>query len=180
MIKSLERKIGKSNPDVIAYAEQLSGLVNDIKRQARSISRGLVTVDFRNNGFIMTLENLISHTEQYSGVTCTLTNELDGPITDEAIATHFYRICQEALNNALSHSSATQIDVELLQDEELILLRITDNGSGLKKRYDRSGGLGLRIMSYRARMINATLEISEPEGGGTVVSCSVLYSGVTV
>jgi signal transduction histidine kinase len=46
-------------------------------------------------------------------------------------ATHLYRIAQEAVNNALRHSQASEICISLRQDHSQILLEVSDNGVGI-------------------------------------------------
>jgi nitrate/nitrite-specific signal transduction histidine kinase len=50
-------------------------------------------------------------------------------------------------------------------------MNITDNGIGFKKEAMRSG-MGLKIMAYRATLINANLRFRSGINGGTVVQCA--------
>ena len=51
------------------------------------------------------------------------------------------------------------------------MLAVQDDGIGRREAARSTGGLGMRIMSYRARMIGARLSIDDAEGGGTIVTC---------
>jgi signal transduction histidine kinase len=85
-----------------------------------------------------------------------------------------YRIAQEAINNTLKHSKATRIDMSLYAREGRLDLTIKDNGIGINRASGKpSGGMGLRIMEFRARMINATLDLRQPPEGGTLVLCTL-------
>ena len=42
------------------------------------------------------------------------------------------------------------------------------------RKKERPDGMGLRIMSYRARLIHGKLEVRRGEDGGTLVSCLVM------
>jgi signal transduction histidine kinase len=85
------------------------------------------------------------------------------------VALHLYRITQGALSNAMRHSGATRVTVSLEEGAESVRLRIADNGAGLPAPAEASGGLGLRIMQYRAQLIGATLELRRPTAGGTAL-----------
>jgi signal transduction histidine kinase len=92
-------------------------------------------------------------------------------VKDNATATHLYRIAQEAINNAVKHGRATQVNIELLIKGKLRRLEVTDNGTGFRKAKAGHSGMGLRIMKYRADVIGGTLAVLPVEGGGTVVTC---------
>jgi two-component system CheB/CheR fusion protein len=96
------------------------------------------------------------------------------PIHDDNIATHLYRIAQEAINNAIKHGQPTQIDIELVNLPDGVGITITDNGVGIPPNVGSGRGMGLRIMNYRANMIGGTLEVTRGPKGGTVVTCHVL------
>ena len=85
---------------------------------------------------------------------------------------HLYRICQEALNNAIKHSDATKVSIVLKQEDDQLIVSIEDNGKGLESR--DSEGMGLRIMAFRAQMINGSLQIRKRPEGGTCVLCSLV------
>jgi DNA-binding CsgD family transcriptional regulator len=80
-------------------------------------------------------------------------------VRDHASATHLYRIAQEAINNAVKHGKARQIAVGLAAQSDQASLTVTDDGCGLVAKPEKTSGMGLRIMKYRAGMIGATLEI---------------------
>jgi signal transduction histidine kinase len=54
-----------------------------------------------------------------------------------------------------------------------VTLRVRDNGGGISPGATNGGGLGLRIMRYRADAIGADLAIEPTPGGGTTVTCYV-------
>jgi two-component system, NarL family, sensor histidine kinase UhpB len=68
-----------------------------------------------------------------------------------------YRIAQEALTNAVRHSGASAITIELQLAREGLLLQVTDNGRGLT-RADTEGP-GLRGMRERALLVGGRLRI---------------------
>ena len=93
-------------------------------------------------------------------------------VADNTVATHLYRIVQEAISNAVKHGQARFIIVSLSCSEDQLTLRIWNNGAEFPVGASAEGGLGLRIMQYRADMIAATLKISSAKGKGTTVECT--------
>jgi signal transduction histidine kinase len=89
---------------------------------------------------------------------------------DPERSTAVFRIFQEALTNVLRHAHATRIDISLDEDDGEVLLRIQDNGRGIREseRTDM-GSLGLLGMRERADLIGGSLEIMGIQGTGTTV-----------
>ncbi len=86
-----------------------------------------------------------------------------------------YRIAQEALNNAVKHSRASQAQVSLRPGPNSsrldggVELGISDNGRGFNPADVTPQRLGLGIMRERAESIGATLRIDSQVGQGTRV-----------
>jgi signal transduction histidine kinase len=94
----------------------------------------------------------------------------------ESASGHLYRIAQEAVANAIKHGGATRILIRLRRHNQQVRLSVTDNGSGIAPGI-HSDGMGVHLMSYRARLAGGDLAISPARGGGTQVTC---ICGLTV
>jgi signal transduction histidine kinase len=87
-----------------------------------------------------------------------------------------YRIAQEALNNMVKHSRASQAEVSLRSTADLlgggrgVELQIRDDGRGFDPAEVAADHLGLGIMRERAEAIGAQLQIESEIGHGTQVS----------
>ena len=87
----------------------------------------------------------------------------------------FYRITQEALDNAARHSGADQITLRLAVIDKTLCLEVADNGAGftLEDTQAQNGNLlGILGMRERAELINADLDVSSQDGRGTLVRLS--------
>lgn len=80
-------------------------------------------------------------------------------------ALNIFRIVQEAIHNALKHSQAKNIVVEIESDEK-IKIRVKDNGIGMNLS-NPSGGNGLRNIQARAKDAGIQLAVNSSEGNGT-------------
>ena len=78
---------------------------------------------------------------------------------------------QEAVTNALKHAKADKLEISLDKSENTVTMIIKDNGVGISKPELSSGGVGLKIMEYRARLINASLNIYKDIDSGAVIKC---------
>jgi signal transduction histidine kinase len=92
-------------------------------------------------------------------------------VSDNSSALHLFRIVQEALNNAIKHAHADQIQVSVGIEAARGCIIIHDNGTGFRQQSDKSAGLGLRIMQHRCGLIDAEFKIESPPGGGTEIKC---------
>lgn len=88
-------------------------------------------------------------------------------------AMNVYRIVQEAITNAVRHSRASRIMLNLQTVDRSIELVVSDNGTGMgrdpTRRDEVRNGLGIAGMEERAQMLNATLTIDSRQGQGTTV-----------
>lgn len=83
-----------------------------------------------------------------------------------------FRIVQEALNNVTKHASATQVDIELFEEENYTMMAIRDNGSGfdpVAQQSRTSQHWGIPLMRERARTINGEFLIRSVPGQGTQI-----------
>jgi len=98
------------------------------------------------------------------------------------MATHLYRIAQEAINIALRHGAAERIRVSLSLYNDRIALEVSDNGTGFNSETILNGkssvkGMGMQTMEYRASLIDGRMKIVQGPDGGVLVRCEVLKGG---
>ena len=97
----------------------------------------------------------------------------DLPSVSPAVEVAAYRIGQEALTNAVRHAGASWCRVSVrrlpVQEGALLVLEVTDDGSGLVTR--RPGGTGLDSMRERAEGLGGELVVDARPGRGTTVQC---------
>ena len=171
--KVLERELeAKALPEAKSAA-QITTLVAEAVSLARQIARGLAPVDLVEEGLSSALHRLAEDTNSMVETSCQVIADTDGVVVhDNGVATHLYRVAQEAINNALRHGEARQIRVSLTGDGTRGTLIVKDDGRGLQPNGDGRKGMGLRIMRYRADVIGGMLDIQGDPGGGTILTCS--------
>lgn len=83
-----------------------------------------------------------------------------------------YRVGQELINNAIKHSNAKQITVQLIMDETRLFLSVVDDGIGFlpQQKMNSTGGNGLRNITSRVESFGGRLEIISDKGQGTEVN----------
>jgi signal transduction histidine kinase len=85
---------------------------------------------------------------------------------------HLLRIGLEALTNAIKHSGATSVDVELRFEERTVRLVVSDNGAGFADPgvHEPVGHFGLRGIRERVDKIGGVLRLENSTNGGAIVA----------
>ncbi len=156
-------------------ASRIGDLLGDARVQMRRITRGLNPVSSDPKGLMAALQSFLDNSgHQFGDVEVKFECPEQVLIDDETVATHLFRITQEAVQNSLRHASPKLVCVKLRQEQGRVLLDISDDGSGKESEgFRRRSGLGLRTMRYRAEAMNGFFDIDHPPEGGTVIHCSI-------
>jgi PAS domain S-box-containing protein len=152
-------------------AARICKLLKQALEQARAVARGLSPVRSEPDGLGEALKELAAQSSAIFGIQCRFRYPKPVLVGDSEAATHLYRISQEAVHNAFRHGQANRVTISLARAGERIKLRILDNGKGIRTLSPRRKGLGLRIMQYRAGLLQGTASVRPRPGGGTEVCC---------
>ncbi|MFL6514025.1 MAG: PAS domain S-box protein [Chthoniobacterales bacterium] len=169
---ALQRDLQGAKSAHAAEAAKIAELVNETIGQAHDLARGVHPVPVGPTGLIMALQDLIERLCDPNVANCTFVCDDAIRIHQPTIATHLFRIGQEAVTNALKYSKATRITVTLRRHDDAVgELVIEDDGIGFRKEMAGTGGNGLSIMKHRARLVNGSLELRTAPGAGTSIRC---------
>jgi len=154
-------------------AGNIQKLLQDAIIEARNLARGISPVHMDAENLPAALEDLVASANRANSANITFA--LRGLITigDTQTAIHLYRIAQEALRNAVRHSGAKNVAVELREEGQQYTLSVTDDGCGFNGSPPSSTSMGLGTIRYRARLLGATCDIQNQPGGGALVRCSL-------
>ena len=171
MSKVLQEKLSdKSLPEAME-AEKIVQLVNQAIDNTRQLARGLHPVAAEPLGLMSALKKAASEVEELFHIRCTFEPEKPVSIHDVNLATHLYRIAQEAVNNAIRHGNSKNIVIRLSGKNGAGLLTIQDDGDGFLENPAKQPGVGLSIMNYRADIVGGSLKIQPNEARGVTVTC---------
>jgi PAS domain S-box-containing protein len=162
----LEREKSPHRLAVQRVSESVRSCIGDAGR----IARALTPVMAKNHGLREPLTQLAEDVNA-AGVRCSLLASIDHCAHDRELETHLYRIAQESVNNALRHATPSSIEIEYACDGTHSRLEVSDDGCGIPPAEERTAGLGLRSIRYRASLIGATLDVARRPEGGTRVTC---------
>ena len=152
-----------------AEATQLVQLANQAMTWAHELVRGLSPIALEADDVLSAMQGLATQAERLFGITCRVTYDRPPPMLAHTVATHLYRIAQEAVSNAVKHGQARRVVLALTTGDHSTSLTVHDDGTGFPELSKKSTGMGLRIMHYRASMIGASLAIHSDASSGTTV-----------
>ncbi len=173
MLKALEQKLASAGRPEAADTADLSLAIKEMVGRTRDLSQGLCPVEIDELGLMASLEKLAVHTQDMYKITCRFDCDTEVKFGDTDMATHLYRIAQEAVINAVKHGKSQTVTICLEAIDDGINLKIADDGVGVSSPVVTTEGLGVRIMQYRANVIGAAFSISPGDTEGTVVTCSL-------
>lgn len=139
--------------------------------QARRIARGLRPVEDLPDGLMLGLRRLAAELDALGPVEVRFRCPRKVEVHDNLVASHLFRIAQEAVSNALRHGGCRRITLRLTGTTMRVRILVEDDGRGLAR--DRPSGMGMKLMRYRANAIAGTLIVGNAARRGTQVTCTV-------
>ncbi|WP_395751100.1 sensor histidine kinase [Prosthecobacter sp.] len=153
-------------------ASMIESSVQQVVLEARNLARGIFPVHVDRSGLTAALDDLGKMMGRLTGIPIVVSHCVDVSVDAPEVSMNLYRIAQEAVANAVKHSGATEIVIDLKQENGWLEMRVEDNGKGMTQTQgQRDEGMGLRTMHYRAQALLAKLAISRRPQGGTLVCC---------
>lgn len=152
--------------------------IDDVRR----FSRALRPLYLEEAGLIAALERLtreaqMAAKQQASPIHIVFRGDDSVPRLEANTELTLYRIAQEALNNAMRHSTPSTITVDIsLKSDESLKLSVCDDGIGFDVVSPKHG-FGLVNMRERASQIGASLHVSSHPVGGSTVTVEYPMSG---
>jgi PAS domain S-box-containing protein len=186
MLTSLRMKMEQVEDKLVAPDPEITrvnGLLYSIITETKRICSDLLPSVLEDFGLRAAIEELIkSCRESARNIAFRLEEcQLSQPLARE-VEIGIYRILQEALNNAIKHSQATEIDVHIDREEGYLNLMIHDNGKGFyfdnQQFFSREQVRkvnGLRNMKERAELLGGTLSITSQPGKGTIIHLEITF-----
>ncbi|HLR69481.1 sensor histidine kinase [Virgibacillus alimentarius] len=92
---------------------------------------------------------------------------------DKGIEDHLFRILQESISNTLRHAKALTIHVMLIERDNIVILRVVDDGVGFDMEKTHTSSYGLQNMKERAHEVGGTFKIVSLPNQGTQLEVKV-------
>jgi two-component system, NarL family, sensor kinase len=95
---------------------------------------------------------------------------------DSNLEINAYRIIQELVNNAIKHSKAKELTVQMIQEKERLCFIVQDNGIGFDTTIlDPSKGVGLTSVKSRIESFKGQMEIHSEPNNGTEITVEFAF-----
>ncbi len=174
---SLDSLNMNNSTEAIKTRGQYIDELKDIEQDIRKVSHELNTDFVSGSGFIDIIKTFL----ETQTVAYNLNYELvhDDTINWDEVSNknkiHTYRIIQEALHNIHKHADATEVNISFKLKNNVICLKMTDNGSGFDVNKVKSG-IGLKNMNSRINEIEGSINLTSEKDVGTTVTIKVPIS----
>ena len=165
------------DPALAARLEEIRGTAAAVLEEVRVLSHTVHPRVLDDLGLVAALEWLVRRTRAASGMDIeVLAGDEAAPYpVPPAAGSVLYRVAQEALANAVRHSRAAKVRVQLDATPQRAVLEVADDGVGfdLDEAERRRPGMGLFSMRERTALVDGSLEIVSSAGAGTRVIASI-------
>ncbi len=142
-------------------------------QEVRTVTRQLQPYEIDHVGLAETIRAMLATVSDSSGIAFVADiGALERPLPADA-AVHLFRIVQEASNNIVKHSQATEARVMMRETPAALEVRVWDNGRGFSAAASTQFGFGLRSLDTRARMLGGSCRVHSVPGQGTTVAVDV-------
>lgn len=174
----IERKLpADTSVDIRDRMTRLQQSLSSVIALKRNLINNLRPAMLHDLGLLTALRNLA---DEFAGATEIKvktelpTNEINIP---EPVALALFRIVQEAFTNSRKYSRATEVVLELFENEETLTLNLYDNGVGFDLESPTIAQHGLSGMKHRVQMLKGKIEIVSAPGKGVFITVEVPMQG---
>lgn len=145
---------------------------DNLTKELRTISFNLLPSILKDYGLKSAISKTINNIKEHSKIKISLMADSLNTRLDDTIELGLYRITQEVLNNALKHSKADLIDIEIIKKLDNVKLIIADNGIGfdpLKVKF----GQGISNIKQRTSLMDGSFILNSDKKKGTQIIVEV-------
>jgi PAS domain S-box-containing protein len=168
------RQVADSATIVRDHIRQASQLVSDVSEDIQALSHRLHSSKLEYLGLVTAAKTFCRDLSEQRHVRIEFKHSDIPAALPKEISLCLFRVLQEALQNAVKHSGAPDVSVEVHGSQDGIRLIVSDSGIGFDWPHALNGrGLGLISMRERLRLVNGELSIQSEPGRGTTILARV-------
>lgn len=161
---------GDVNEEDEVHLQNSLKVLDESIKEVRYISHNMMPVALIEYGLVKAIETLVKRVNESKALNLCFKNDGINERLDWRFEIPLYRIIQEVINNAIKHSQAKNIVIELRKNENRIILAIEDDGKGFdQQEIHKSKGIGWKNINSRLSMINGNMDIVTNPGKGTKI-----------
>ena len=162
----------QASGELLEVVTAVQGQTIELAEDIRLLSHDLHPAVLKHAGLVDAVRSHCREFARQQSIDVVVEADGDLAISDNATALCLYRVVQEALRNIAKHANARQVHVTLRRVEEEVQLAVADDGNGfdLAKARELGGGLGLRSIEERVRLVGGRLSIDTAPRMGTTLT----------
>ena len=153
--------------ETITYCIQL---IDNSIEEIRLLSSRHVT-PLKNVDLEKLIENLIDNLNKATSIKTVLVYKITNRLNDD-LKLNIYRIIQEQTNNIIKHSAAQNVTITIEELNNMINMKVTDDGKGFDITKER-GGIGISNIINRVETFNGKFKIESSVGNGCKIWISL-------
>ncbi len=150
-------------------------IVSEAADEVRRISHDMMPEALVNLGLISAIEDLTASMSSNQDLLITTHFfDVDEGLLSGQQQSGVYRVIQELLQNTMKHASASELIVQLSQNDSSLDILVEDNGVGFNpESLTETSGIGLRNMESRVSYLDGEMHIQSNPGGPTIAEFSI-------
>ncbi len=165
--------IDTENEENLELIEKANRNLDDILQRIREICNHLMPQVLIRKGLLMAIQEFISDLNDNTSVKMEFTSQqVELP---EEKAVHIFRMIQEIVQNALKHSAATWIQIDVKGKDNKVIITARDNGKGFSTGtiLKTGKGYGLKNILSRADILRGEVYLASAPGKGTTYTIEI-------
>lgn len=166
----LKTKFKESQKPLPSKIDKMMELIDQVIQTTRRISTELRPVVLDHFGIEAAIEWQAKKFEEQTGIKCDIILPKDKVTLDSEVSITIFRIWQEVLTNVYRHAKATSVKLILQDKKNKLILRIQDNGKGIKeKEISNPNTFGLLGIQERINFFDGEIKIKGIKDKGTSI-----------
>lgn len=171
---SMEGKIEKIREENASQFSLTCNLLDEAVEEVRRVSHNMISGTLTKFGLVPALEDLANNIMASGQISC----ELIVSHMEERLSGNqeimIYRMIQECVSNALKHSQAKSLIIQLIRHDEELTVMVEDDGVGFKlDDAKEKKGLGLSNVESRVKQLNGRCTFDTAPGQGTTIIAEI-------
>jgi len=160
--------------EVGSHIDELRKQSSEIAADVQSLSHELHSSKLEYLGIATAMRGFCKEFSAQKNVEIVFVHDAISQTVPPDISLCLFRVLQEALHNAVSHSEVRHFDAELRAFPDALDLTVRDSGSGFDlEEAMKTSGLGLISMAERIKLVGGQLSIESQPGHGTTIHARV-------
>ena len=165
----------KAPDDLKAKVNETSDIVKESLKEVRSLSKSLNNEVILDMGFEDSISNELNRLKRMKFSSAELViNGSQRAIENKKHEIILFRILQEFFSNSVKYSEAEALNITLDYQDTQLLITVTDDGKGFDVPSAENGS-GLINMKSRAKLINATFDLTSHPNEGVTLKINYPY-----